>query len=300
MVLTTPQDFDFWQTVISHGWYDLPPFKVDHERKTLHRVLTLPDFTPVRCSVRERGSTLQMETYAVAPLSRTERSHLTQQLRTCLRLDESFVSFHRTTRRYAPYRWIASARAGRLLRAPSAFEDTVKMLCTTNCSWGLTVAMVGRIHEEFGRVGLDGCRAFPDPAAIAGTTEAILRRRCKTGYRAPYILEFARRVTSGELDCERWRNSPLTTGALEDEMRSVRGIGPYAAGNLLKLAGRYERLGLDSWVRTRFATLHARGRRVSDGRIEREYAQFGEWRGLIFWLEMTRHWHDDKFQRGRQ
>jgi N-glycosylase/DNA lyase len=175
------------------------------------------------------------------------------------------------------------------------FEDTVKMLCTTNCSWALTVSMVTRIVEEFGRRGADGACAFPAPEAMAASTESVLRRRCRTGYRAPYLLQFARRAASGNLDCERWRTSTLGTDDLEREIRSVRGIGPYAAGNLLKLLGRYDRLGLDSWVRSRYYALHTRGRRVPDRRIESHYAPFGEWRGLLFWLEMTRHWHEGKF-----
>jgi hypothetical protein len=80
-------------------------------------------------------------------------------------------------------------------------------------------------------------------------------------------------------------------------MLKVKGIGPYAAGNLLKLVGRYDELGLDSWVRTQYARLHTRGRKVSDARITRHYKRYGTWRGLFFWLEMTRYWHDEKFAR---
>jgi len=36
---------------------------------------------------------------------------------------------------------------------------------------------------------------------------------------------------------------------------------PYAAGNLLKLIGRYDYLGLDSWVRAQWTRLHARENR---------------------------------------
>jgi hypothetical protein len=79
-------------------------------------------------------------------------------------------------------------------------------------------------------------------------------------------------------------------------MRTVKGIGPYAAGNILKLTGRYDYLGLDSWVRTQYAGLRRGGRRVKDSTIEKDYTQFGRWRGLFFWLEMTRTWHGDKFR----
>ena len=86
--------------------------------------------------------------------------------------------------------------------------------------------------------------AFPSPADVAGLTESFLRKQVKSGYRAPYILSLAERVASGDLDIESWRSlSTLPTAALFDEMRTVKGIGPYAAGNLLKLTGRYDYLG---------------------------------------------------------
>jgi N-glycosylase/DNA lyase len=176
------------------------------------------------------------------------------------------------------------------------FEDAVKMICTTNCTWNLTVIMVRALVERFG-ISCGDATAFPDPAAMAAATEGEMRRWCSTGYRARALIELAVRVSTGELDIERWRISGETTESLFEEMCGVRGIGPYAAGNLLKLVGRYDYLGLDSWVRKQYALLHTRGRQVKDTTIERRYARFGRWRGLLFWLEMTRDWHDDKFAR---
>lgn len=166
------------------------------------------------------------------------------------------------------------------------------MLLTTNCSWSLTEAMVGRLMREFGRGG-----SFPRPEAIARSSEHVLRTRCGLGYRAPYVLELARSVADGSLEIESWRRSQASTEELYATIGSVKGFGPYAAGNLLKLLGRYDYLGLDSWVRAQYARLYGGGRRASDRAIERRYREYGQWRGLVFWLEMTRHWHDEKFKR---
>lgn len=190
---------------------------------------------------------------------------------------------------------MAHSGSGRLLRAPTVFEDVVKMLCTTNCTWALTTLMVSNLVEHLGALSLGGQRAFPTPDAIADSSERYLRTRIRAGYRSPYILEFAQRVASGTIDVESWRRTDLATGELFEQIREVKGIGPYAAGNILKLLGRYDYLGLDSWVRGRFYALHTSGRKVKDTTIERHYRPFGPWRGLFFWLEMTRDWHDDKF-----
>jgi 3-methyladenine DNA glycosylase/8-oxoguanine DNA glycosylase len=103
-------------------------------------------------------------------------------------------------------------------------------------------------------------------------------------------LQFAKRVASGTLDVECWRSSELRTEELFQELRSIKGVGVYSAGNILKLLGRYDYLGLDSWVRAKYYEVYHQGRAVSDRTIERRYRQFGKWRGLFFWLEMTKHW----------
>ena len=87
----------------------------------------------------------------------------------------------------------------------------------------------------------------------------------------------------------------LQQNALFKELRSIKGVGAYSAGNILKLLGRYDYLGLDSWSRSKYYELYHQGRTVSDRTIERRYIQFGKWRGLFFWLEMTKHWYDHEF-----
>lgn len=62
-----------------------------------------------------------------------------------------------------------AAGAGRIVRSPTVFEDVVKTLCTTNCSWGATQRMVGALLEHLGRRAPGSCpagaagRAFPTP-----------------------------------------------------------------------------------------------------------------------------------------
>ena len=291
LLLRTPRDFTFWRTAYSHGWCDLLPFSFDPSRRELARVLELRDGSLVGCTLRSTSRGVRVTCAGPASLTPDQRKEVRLQLRSCLRLDEDFGPFHAAMRKIPAYRWMAHRRSGRLLRAPTLFEDTVKMICTTNCSWHLTVVMVRTMVEKFGRKqhGLSG---FPLPSVIAATSEQELRRECSTGYRAPALLALAERVASGSLPLEEWRHSRLPTPELYDALCGIRGVGPYAAGNLLKLIGRYEYLGLDSWVRKQWSKLHARGRAAKDRRIERHYEPFGAWRGLVFWLEMTQDWHE--------
>jgi len=73
-------------------------------------------------------------------------------------------------------------------------------------------------------------------------------------------------------------------------MKQIKGVGDYAAENLLKLIGRYDGLALDSWTRAKFFQVRNNGRKASDKRIERYYSRFREWRGLALWCDVTRDW----------
>jgi N-glycosylase/DNA lyase len=224
-------------------------------------------------------------------VSSTQEDEIRHQLSSSLRLDEDLTDFYRIARRHAQFQWIPRLKAGRLLRAPTVFEDIVKMICTTNCTWALTTVMVQNLTAKLGEKFNDHAHSFPTPERLAGVTERLMRKEIRTGYRSPYLLELAERVASGKLDLESWRTSTLPTDRLYKEVRAVKGVGDYAAGNILKLLGRYDYLGLDSWVRAQFYKLYRNGRKVGDRTIERLFAPYGRWRGLFFWLDMTRDWY---------
>ncbi|MCX6122643.1 MAG: hypothetical protein NTX44_13620 [Ignavibacteriales bacterium] len=294
ITLDAPKDFDFWRTVYSHGWCSLRPFNVDKEHRALNRILTLTNGSLVLCEISEKKeSLLNIKTESALLLTVAHRSEVIGQIGSCLRLTEDFSDFYRETRRYPNYRWIAKIKAGRMLRSPSVFEDVVKMICTTNCSWAFTEIMTNNLVEKLGESFDHGLKSFPSPEALAGTTDQFLRKHIKAGYRSPYLLEFAEKVASGSLDIECWRSSELSTEALFKELRSIKGVGAYSAGNMLKLLGRYDYLGLDSWGRAQYFKMYHNGRIVSDRTIERRYT--GKWRGLFFWLEMTKYWYDHEF-----
>jgi 3-methyladenine DNA glycosylase/8-oxoguanine DNA glycosylase len=127
---------------------------------------------------------------------------------------------------------------------------------------------------------------------MAQQSTAFYRDRIRSGYRAPYLNELAQRVAAHELDVESWLSSDASLTDLMKEMKSVKGVGNYAAENLLKLIGRYDGLALDSWTRAKFAQTRNQGRVANDKKILRFYARFNAWRGLALWCDMTREWLD--------
>ena len=260
------------------------------EKWVLTRTLDLDDAPPV--TVRIRGTKRGLKITAGRPVSELARKQVVSDVRHMLRLDDNMGDFYRLMRNDPDFDWIPLQGAGRLLRSPTVFEDLVKMICTTNCSWALTEKMVTGLVENLGRESPDGQRTFPTAKAMALMPLKFYVNEVRAGYRSSYLKQLADRVASGELDVEAWRTSTLSTADLIKEMRGVMGVGPYAAENLLKLLGRYDGLALDSWTRAKFFTVRNNGRKATDKKIARYYSRYKEWRGLVLWCDVTRDWLD--------
>ncbi|MDQ3819240.1 MAG: Fe-S cluster assembly protein HesB [Acidobacteriota bacterium] len=290
--IIVPRNFNYKRTALSHGWTDLPPFEIDPKSLSVTRVLDITDAQPVTVTIS--GTKRELFVHVPRKIGRRAACSITRDVRHMLRLDDDLTEFYSEMSSHPEFDWIPRAGAGRLVRSPTVFEDLVKTICTTNCSWSLTKKMVEGLVNNLGREAVDGRRTFPTPAAMAAMPASFYRDEVRAGYRAPYLKELAERVASGSLDVESWLRSELPTAELKKEMKRVKGVGDYAAENLLKLVGRYDVLALDSWVRAKFARTHNGGRKISDAKIARYYSRFNSWRGLALWCDMTRDWIEEQ------
>lgn len=108
---------------------------------------------------------------------------------------------------------------------------------------GLIRALSERVGEKIG----DGVYAFPTPTAVLGLGEDGLRS-LKVGFRAPYILDAAKKVASGELDLEKIYATP--TKEAEKLLCSVKGIGPKVADCALLFGfSKYDAFPVDVWIK---------------------------------------------------
>jgi len=303
--MKVPQPFDLALTVRSHGFYDLAPWVWDEARGALSRPLVLSTGRVAVAEVAAAEHDLAFRAIAVGRLGAAEAAEARAQIATCLALDEDLGPFRERAaalereraagRADLPdLRWALARGAGRLLRSPTVFEDAVKTLCTTNCSWALTRLMVERLCASLGAEGPRGERAFPSAARMAAEPERFYRETIRAGYRAPFLLALARDEADGTIDLEGLRHSDVPTDALVRTLRQVRGFGPYAAEHLLRLLGRHDHLALDSWTRAKLARLRGKRRMPSDRTLLRWYAPYGRWAGLAMWLEVTGDWHGDR------
>jgi N-glycosylase/DNA lyase len=275
-----PSYFSFDAVVRSHGWYDLPPFAYEAGRGEL--TTWIPG--PAVLRFRVLGGRLEAEGEIPKPA-------LSKVAERVFSLDLDLSAFDSALETEPALRRALRRGGGRMLRAPTLFEDAVKMLLTTNCSWAATRGMVQRLIDVAGEDG-----AFPAPESIARFSPAALARSIRCGYRAASLSRFARRVASGRLDLTTWERREAGAEQVREAILSEHGFGPYAAEGLLRILGRHEYLALDSWIRKQYRRLHPGPPKTVDRSIARRYARFGEHKGLALWLEMTEEWHREKDQ----
>lgn len=271
LTLPTPPDFSFLETLSAHGWRRLLPFVWQEETATLERTEEMPNGEVVTLQLRETSDGVTLETDKDA-----DADELTRRVRRMLQFDVPIDRFHAYCASVPGLAEIAVCRKGRMLRAPTLWEDVVKVIATTNTTWAQTIAMTRRLVEHFGADGL----AFPGPervAAVAFDDFAVLARM---GYRAASVHGLAADIAAGQINLEAWQQQDLTAGELQRRLLSLRGVGPYGAACLMLYLGRPEHVNADSWARTLLG--RELGRAVSDKDVHAFFAAHGAWRGLVY------------------
>ena len=290
---------DFRRTLASHGVADLPPNRIDEEAWTLELTLPLDGKAPRTVRVSDaRTGYAKLDVLGPAP-GAADLERLRSAVAHVFRLDEDLTPFYEAAAADPELSW-ATAGAGRLLRSPTVFEEVVKTICTTNCTWSATVRMVSALVENLGETAIGAPqqgphgRAFPTPEAMARKSSAFYTETVRAGYRGEYLRALAKSVASGKLDLEALgRASPeeLPDDEVAAQLLALPGVGPYAAAHVMMLLGRYSRLILDSWTRPKYLRVSG-SKRAKDTTIERRFRRYGPYAGLAFWLYLTRDWVD--------
>jgi len=289
---------DLARTLASHGFATLAPLGLDEAARTLEVTVRPVRGRPRRARIGPgRRGRARIDVLGPRPGPRV-LADVEQGIRRVLRLEQDLSGFYARAAADPELSWVATG-AGRMLRSPTAFEDVVKTVCTTNCAWSATVRMVNALVSELGEPAIGGegplTHAFPTPLAMADAPESYYRETVRAGYRGAYLRQLASMVAGGELDLEALAAAPpqtLPDEELEARLLALPGVGPYAAAHIMMTMGRNHRLILDSWTRPTYARLRGRTKAVPDATIRRRFARYGEHAGLAFWLFVTRDWID--------
>jgi 3-methyladenine DNA glycosylase/8-oxoguanine DNA glycosylase len=273
------------RTLFSHGLPFLPPGHVDEEQHIydLH-VRIGAAVRPIRYTAHDGNLEIELEGRA----SKADQREVERITRRVFRLDQNLAPFYAMIAEDAQLSWAIGA--GRLIASPTVFEDVIKTICTTNTTWAGTRRMIAALVER-------GEGAFPNAALLAKTPERWFADVARMGYRGPYVRAIARDVAAGKLDLEMMlpnteAQEEAQETTVEEALRELPGVGPYAAAHIMQLLGFHHQLVLDSATRPRYLEISGK-KRASDKTIVRAFKRYGPYAGLAFWLYVTRHWVEE-------
>jgi 3-methyladenine DNA glycosylase/8-oxoguanine DNA glycosylase len=284
LTLPAHQPFNLRNTVRSHGWYQMAPFDYDEDENILKYVIRLATGKVLEFQVREAPGGVNLETDE--KLTEAETTDLTDAVTWMLGLEMDFSAFYTAAKKEPKLAHVEQKAYGRVLRSPTFFDDVVKTILTTNTLWAATKRMNQNLINQYGP-SLDGDterRAFPNPDEIAVSSPEVLREAVRVGYRAPSIHELAVKVASGELDVESFKRSDLPTLELRKELLKIKGVGPYAAANLLLILGRGDFIPVDSWALKLVSHEWYDGELVTPKQVEEHFEKWDEFKGLAYWF----------------
>ena len=138
---------DLWRTITSHGVVELPPTRVDVGGRALEATVPVDGAQPRMLRIAEGRAGWATVTVIGDPPDGRERERIVAIVRHILRLDDDLSPFYAVAATDPDLAW-ATRGAGRLVRSATVFEDFVKTICTTNCSWSATEWMVCELVEQ--------------------------------------------------------------------------------------------------------------------------------------------------------
>ena len=283
ITLSASLPFRFHSVVHSHGWYQLAPFAWDAENGVLSKVERLASGRVVVMQMRHADNGVSVEVRG--RLTKAEAREVTDKTAWMFMLEADFGEFYALADQEPRLAHVRPQAHGRFLRSTTIYEDLTKVIMTTNIQWSGTKRLAQALVNRFGdQLDADPLRrAFPQPEAVARSRESTLRG-LGFGYRAPYILQLSRGVAAGKLDLRPLTDQQRTTEEVRKDLLALPGIGPYAAGTMLGILGRYDFIGVDSQAMSAVSKWFYAGKPVGPKEIEAVFGRWGKFRALAYWF----------------
>lgn len=275
-----PADFSFEVTISSHGWERLAPFSIDREQQILTRIERLLSRLEIT-----HGDNINVMLHSETDLNKEDQSYVTELIARCFFFNWDMSRCYEKVANDPTYSFIKEKRLGRLLLAPTMWENLVKTLFLTNTHARQTTTMAAKFCTLGDRFGEK--HAFPTPEQVLAKSVDELEKQTGTGYRAKYIRSLAAAIASG-FDPESLRSLALSYEDIYEKVKALQGFGEYSASYILKLLGRFDRISMDTVMRRYFKAISGQ-ENATDDDINAYYERFGECKGLVAFWEVSRH-----------
>jgi len=151
----------------------------------------------------------------------------------------------------------ANFSPGLRLMRQDPWETLISFILSQNSNIPRIKKMIAKLCECFGVALPCKGHTFPTPEALASLEPEALTA-VKTGYRAPYIIDAARKVASGELDLTAL--NPMPSNEIQKALIQIHGVGPKVAECVLLYGfSKVERYPVDVWIKRVMTAMYPQG-----------------------------------------
>lgn len=271
-IIQCPRYYNLGATCEAHGWSDLAPFYAGRDSNELS-FCSYVSGKAADFIVRQEGPAV-----SAAITTNDDPADTTEAIRTVTRVlsldtdtSDLLVMAENAGARYED---LVKSGHGRVLRAPSAWEDAAKILFTTNCSWSMTKKICTSIcTDRFSEPAPSGRFPFPGPESINALTDTQLKELLPVGYRAPFLKSLSRTFL---------RENPITD---KEAILALDGFGPYACAHMLILMGNFNEIPTDTAVTGYLKETFGIEKNAAREFLDKRYRNWGENRWWGFRLE---------------
>jgi len=285
MIISLEKPFNFEGAVKDHGWWMLAPNHWDEEKETYYRTLKLNTGKNVFISVANNNDSLDVHVENDIALDSQDKEEIKKHVSWIFRLEENFEDFYQMSKEHGELLDVAAEKRGRLLRSPTFFEDVTKVILTTNTSWQQTINMTTKLVDGLGETVLvtdkHAFKTFPSAEKVLTAGEDYLKEHVRVGYRSAYLIDAAEKTFDDTFDLEAFKEPQKDIG----EMKTIKGVGPYALSTLSMLLGKYDALPIDSVYKERVTNKYFDGIKPSKKALKSVYDKWGKYKHLAYWFD---------------
>ena len=170
--------------------------------------------------------------------------------RTFFDLDRDYKKIFETLRQDDILKKASDFCPGVRILKQDPFECLISFIFSQNNNIPRIKKIIGRLCENFGDPVLykdKVFRSFPSAETIANLTLGELDA-LKSGFRAAYILDAAKKINAGEINLEAVHNMTLHEGA--EYLKQIRGVGDKISACVLLFAyNKLDAFPIDVWIK---------------------------------------------------
>jgi len=277
-----PRFYNLHMVCHTHGWKNLAPFFWDDVSNSINFAVRI-DTQSIDISARQKSNKIEVSVTSHSKLNSKNLNYTKGLIRRSLSIDANISGLYQKAKEIGKqYEKLIRKGAGRLLRAPTLWEDAAKTLFTTNCSWSLTEKICETIcSEKFIPASPSGAFPFPSPDVINGYSSNELKKLIPVGYRNRFLKSLAE-AFSNDSDLQHIESDEMDYFTAKKIASQLKGFGSYASSHILLLSGYFQDVPIDTVVVSYLKRVH-RVRKPSSF-IDRHYRKWGEykWWGLKF------------------